>query len=351
MSGIAGEWRVATNRQVDCVILLLLMVISSSDLATGVCAQAGDKMSTNPTPPIIQGKGYKLSFSDDFNDPSTIDLNDTGESGYKWYRRNFFGSKTTAGGLNITVASGILTLGGKDQPGGNLKTAAPANNRNGWVGQVFRQGGYFEARLRFDPHVKTSTSVSWPAFWSMAIEHMAEKGADQWPGQPSGYAHFIEPDFFEYDTRWLPDNTAYGGAVHDWYGIYDKPVPGFSQVANYNKKSAFNNFLIAVPAGTDFATWHTFGCLWVPSVNGAEGYLQYTFDGETTSDRVTWTGAPQNPPPQEPWQFSIIDQQGLVVLLQTGKDWPMDVDWVRVWQVDKASANVVPSPGGPSKQE
>jgi len=60
----------------------------------------------------------------------------------------------------------------------------------------------------------------------MALEHMAYFEGRQWPGQPEGYDHFIEPDFFEYDIwRFAPHNT-YGGATHDWYGIYNKTCPG-----------------------------------------------------------------------------------------------------------------------------
>lgn len=301
-------------------------------LLLGALAVAADP----PAEQSFAGRTYQLTFNDEFEHPTTIDLNDTGAPGFHWYRRQFFGGKPTPGGANITVANGILTLGGRGQPGGWLNTAAPAPGKEGWTGQVFRHGGYFEARLRFDPHAQpTATSPNaWPAFWSMAIEHMALKGADQWPGQPAGYTHFIEPDFFEYDTRWLPDNTAYGGAVHDWYGIYNHPEPGFKQVANCGgaSRTRFENFVIKVPAGNDFAQWHTFGCLWVPAMAGTEGYLQFTFDGQNTTDRVSWAGSPQDPPPREPWQFSILDQQGLVLLLAAGENWPIEVDWVRVWQ-------------------
>jgi hypothetical protein len=68
--------------------------------------------------------------------------------------------------------------------------------------------------------------------------------------------------------------------------------------------------------------------------NGNQGYVQYYFDGQPTTDKVTWTNSGTGtPPPVGNFQFSIMDKQHQVIELGTGVDAPMDVDWVHVWQL------------------
>ena len=170
----------------------------------------------------------------------------------------------------------------------------------------------------------------------MAVEHLAGKGASQWPGQPAGYEHFIEDDFFEYDTMWAGAAT-YGGAVHDWYGKWKETCPSFCSIANAGGPSGLNNFVIHVPAGTDWTLFHTFGQLWIAgnSANGNRGYLQYYFDGQPTSDKISWLDVygPEVPPPSGSNIFSIIDKQHLALVLGTGAHQSVSVKRVRVWQL------------------
>jgi len=270
--------------------------------------------------------GYKLAFGDDFRNAGSIDFAGSGAPGFKWYTTQFFGGKTTPATC-LTVKKGVLTLSG--QPGDNagIETAAPATNPDGYVGTVFGGGGYFEASIAFDQS-SVNTKNGWPSFWSMAIEHMAEKGKAQWPGQDSGIDRFIEVDFFEDDTsEWAGSNT-YGGAVHDTYGKWT-PKDGYSMVSN-------PNFVIRVPKDTDFSKFHRYGCLIVPSKSafGGIGYIQYFFDGLATSDIVTWVGgkAPALPPPSGDQRFAITDDDHLNVILGCGGGQKMEVQYVHVWQ-------------------
>jgi hypothetical protein len=153
--------------------------------------------------------------------------------------------------------------------------------------------------------------------------------------------HFIEPDFFEYDLWTFAPRHLYGGAMHDWYGIYNVTCPGkgFCGVSNASRGgSAFSNFKVKAPVETDYTGYHKFGFLWVPATPTTQGYGQYFFDGVATEDRVTWDLYTNQPPPpgQTPWTFGIIDQQHLAVMVGTGADMPAMVASVYVWQASTA---------------
>jgi hypothetical protein len=209
--------------------------------------------------------GYQLTFGDEFDSPSTIDLNYTGATGYKWYPQQFLNFAPTPSST-VRVENGALTLLTNVQGYGlGLQTAMPAQTADGWIGRAFGSGAYFEARIKFDPAtVNASTSpTSWPAFWANAIELLAQKGAAQWPGQVPGYLHFAEDDFFEYNLKqWYGANT-YGGAIHDWYGTWNQcNNQWYCDINNApGGGSQFTNYVNTVPPGTDWTQYHTVGQL------------------------------------------------------------------------------------------
>ena len=280
--------------------------------------------------------GCQLVFHDEFDSASTIDLNASGLPGFNWYPQQFFGRPPTSSNY-IKVANGELTLSGMDATSFyTLASAAPSTNAAGYVGRAWGGGAFIESRFHFDPALMNTNG--WPAFWSMAIEHMARPGiADQWPGQAAGYAHFIEDDFFEYDTYAFAGAQSYGAALHDWYGIWN-PTAGYSNIFNQT------NFVVHTPAGTDFNQFHTYAQLWVPSTNGQAAFVINYFDGSPLS-QVNWVGAgPGTPPPSGSSLFSILDQDHLALCLGTGVGEPMVFDWVRVWQLSIHAALYAPNP-------
>lgn len=180
------------------------------------------------------------------------------------------------------------------------------------------------------------------AWWAESLNWLqdwAGTGSSQWPGAPAGYKHFAELDIFEYFNKWVNRNQ-YAGTMNDWYGQWDGKT--FRHTSNSNRfytsppgPSNFNNQFFTPPAGHDFTKYHKYGALWVPSVNGSTGFVQFYVDDQPRT-KVTWVGSPPNPfdgttPGKTPWTFSIIDQQRMMLMLWSPSTGSMYVDWVRVW--------------------
>lgn len=283
-------------------------------------------------PPQSAAVGYKTNtFSSEFT-KSTVDVGNTRRSGFKWYLWQFFGNRpTNVRTLRFNGDGSITLLGDNNSKGGNLATVAPAKNASKFIGVAFGGGAYFEAVFKFDPDTVV-LSKSWPAFWSAALEHLVSLDSVQWRGQAQGYEHFIEPDFFEYD---IPGGgNYYGGAIHDWYGIWNKTCKGYcgALAPNYKRQ---------VPSSTDFMRYHRYGLLWVPATDTTAGYAEYYFDNQRVGQRTSWSKFRDQAPPTalrslQPWSFGVMDRQHLVVILGTGVDEPMTVQSVNVWQASAA---------------
>jgi len=320
-------------------IAYLFISITGSIALTQPLFAAGCSPDGEFDPNKPEASGYRKVFDDEFDSISSIDINNNRTGNYNWYIQPFFGWRPMPSD-DISVADGVLMLNGSSAVGYGIATAAPADNEQGYVGHVFGGGAYFEARIAYDPET-VDYKNGWPSFWAMAVEHMAQKKADQWPGQLTGYEHFIEDDFFEYDTSFAGIST-FGGAIHDWYGVYKVTCPsGFCKVSN-DGTSLFNNFVnkLQNTEAIDWTQFHTIGQLWVAgnNDNGNIGYIQTYFDAVATNDRVTWVDQGDGaPPPSGVFAFSIMDKQHLVVILGTGKNQPMKIDRVRVWQIPECA--------------
>jgi hypothetical protein len=232
------------------------------------------------------------------------------------------------------VSNGVLTItnGTASQLNYQIATAFPASSAAGWSGHSFGGGAYFEVSLSFDAS-GVMTANGWPSFWSAAIESWANKGAAQWPGQATGYDHAIEDDFFEYDDPSTGANV-YGAALHDWYGIYKATCAPSAYCSKNN-----TNAPIHTPTTTDWSQFHTISQLWVSgATNCGNGYVQNYFDGQLMS-KVTWVDSGAGtPPPTGSFTFSIIDQDHLNIVLGSGLNQPLQVDYVHVWQLPSAAA-------------
>ena len=244
-----------------------------------------------------------------------------------------------------------VVLGDSRRANYGIATAAPAKDSAGWVGVAFGGGAYIEAQLRFDPAAsRDAPQKGWPAFWGMAIEHLAALPGEQWPGQPQGYQRFNEVDIFEYDlTRFGLPEAGYGSALHDWYGRYQHTcATGYC-----HHSTAMPDVRMKPPPATDFNRFHKYGFLWIPATAHTPGRAQFFFDGKLIGKPASWDHLTDRIPELEMRSagFSVLDRNHLVLILGSGRAQPMTVRAVDVWQTSDA-ANLVcgaPAPNGCGK--
>ncbi len=244
--------------------------------------------SAQTVPAQAAAAGYTdLVFHDEFTSPSTISPNGTGS--YNWYTTNFFNASATLPRSGYSVQGGYLQIN-TDASGysDGLATAAPGHTTQAW------QHGYFEASIRFNPAGYEGSA--WPAFWSWSIEDAT--GQDESNGTRGPYG---ELDFMEaYPIA--PRKIAIATTIHQW--------------VNSTSVSQNSNNGPSIPAGTNFEQFHTYGCLWTPDK------VVWYFDNKPVTTVQTGPGTP----------FTAIEQEHMFVMLGTGRYWPMQVDYVHVWQ-------------------
>lgn len=248
-----------------------------------------------------------------------IDVNNTGQPGYTWYQNGF--GITSAKPSNFSVSNGILTIVGGGNSGWTLATVESASNSKGYVGTAYGGGMYTEASISLDPSCVNTGTGSWPAFWSMAVEHFTHN--DQWTGQPSGYEHFIELDFMEF---W---GSYYTFANIDWSGVYGQSCGFYCTVNNVP------NNMATVPSSTNWTNYNVYGGMVVPSyLNGGNGYTQSYFNNATSAKPNNFsTYNPSAAPPASGGQiFAVTDVDHLPLIMGTTQNCPMKVSYVRVWQ-------------------
>ncbi len=251
-----------------------------------------------PPPPAAQAGYSRLTLSDEFTSSSTVDVAGTGKPGFTWYTDQPFG--WPAPRAEVKVANSTLTIlpRADDSINWSLSTVSPKTN----AGQGFTFA-YFEARMRFSnpPQPKTR---GWPSFWSIGRKMVVQRA----------HIRYAELDFFE-----VADNNSFIGSVHDW-----SPKAG----TDFQFNDSMNRATARDPHKYDFTPWHVFGCLWQPG--RVRWYLD---DKQLIEQRYSLSGVPvPNAEGHPVGTYSILDQEQMMVILGTAKNWPLQVDWVRVWQ-------------------
>ena len=350
-------------RPIACVLGIFYGVATAYACGVPVSGFPCTPVSFDPNNPAASG--YQLVFSDDFtvSGTSTIDKNDTEAAGFKWYIKPAFNNNREPASNFTSDANGlVLQTTFNDGPGWLISTVL-ANTP--WKGTVFSNGAYFEIRWAFDgPSVQIATG--WPAWWTMSLEHdVGSRGVTaHWPGQAANYEHFMEDDFFEYDTQ--QNNGSWGQGLWDWSGIvavtscsgYSKNgVSGGSPycgLLNNGSPQQPNNVFMcgsgaaACPYTWNVSTFHTNGHLWVAgdANNGQVGYTDNFIDGTHAlavapstpgaTTKTTWTNTTMPAPaslPNSGKVWAIHDRHSFPVIIGTGTVNPLHVRFVKVWQI------------------
>jgi hypothetical protein len=249
-----------------------------------------------------------------------------------------FVGQELGGSASLNGDGSISIVGSNGTTNAQVASATSGAAAGSFQGIAFGGGGYFEAVLKFDgwrgqSSNPQSQSGGWPAFWGMAVEHLAQTGADQVPHQPAGYENFIEMDFMEYNIEGYQKNDyVYSGSLLNWYGLWGKSCKGmYCTIQN-----SYASKIRQLSAPVDFSTYHAYGALWIPASDTSEGSIQWYFDGVQVGERVTWSRL-KDLTSMPPARFGIGDLQHLAIMLGTGTQYPMTVQSVSVWQRSDAS--------------
>lgn len=273
--------------------------------STGEAGNCGAEIA--PPQPAASAGFETLSFCDDFNSLSSVDTASTGRPGYNWYtnlpRWYPWRTLTSAYSINNSVLS-VTSTGWTSN--WTLSTMDPTTGSgHAWI------YGYFEARISFGPAPGTNVQ-GWPAVWLFSAYH-AETGSQFiWP----------ELDIYEALTQ---DHAAYSG---DFYGtIHQWQDSSTIHYQNSNNRQ---------PTTVDWTQWHTVAVLWIP------GQVTWYLDGKPLMTQQYSASAPPDPlaatttgiNPTPAGVFEVLDTQkpGMELILGSAPGWPMQVDWVKVWQ-------------------
>ncbi len=245
-------------------------------------------------------------MGEEFNSLASIDLGQTGADGYLWYTDAPFGWPALPAD-SLSANRSVLTI---NQTSGEESWGLFTASAKSGKGRGFRFG-YFEARLAFDPS-HSLTSTKWPSFWALKFDSITGRSSNpRWP----------ELDFFEaYHAPKTAFEKALVGTLHDLTaGNPEK-----------DRSSQPNNYHLL--PHVDFQQFHTYGCLWQP------GSVTWYFDGTPViTQKYSTHGVPvPNPAGHPVGTFSNMDTDtvpnGMTLILGSGMNYPLQVDWVRVWQ-------------------
>ena len=266
-----------------------------------------------PPPPQAAAAGFtKPTFFDDFDDLGSIDLKNTGAPQCKWSIQQAFGGGTVDPATITLSAPSVLRLTSGDQfsnsaimtwhPGFNLFTS------------IF---GYTAFRARFLG--TDEAGPGWPSAWRFSKHHLDTNNSDRW---------------FEMDTierfKW---NAI---TAHDW-GSQANGGAGHLQTDN-----SIPGIGWADPAGWDKTQWHIYGDLHEDLGHG-RGRLSWWLDDKFVkgftygpNEVPAWFDPSNADQPASKRQaldgakvgaFSIAYTDAMVLILGTGPNQPMEVDW------------------------
>ncbi len=132
---------------------------------------------------------------------------------------------------------------------------------------------------------------------------------------PTIAGHFAEIDGFEY----YPEG---GSSIQSRFAVGDwTTVNGASDLGS----GTFNNFSATDLTGIDYAQFHKFGTLVIPMAqNGGTGIMQrYVDDVHQPASDLSWTSN---------GTFSVIEAGNYILMVDTGFNWPHQIDYVAFWQ-------------------
>ncbi len=326
-------------------------------------------------PEAALAMGYnRLTFSDHFTTQSTIDKTASGNHGYKWYVTRPWGESTLTAD-DYRVEDGVLYLTTR-QTAWNYSMCTVDAKKAG-VGFSYNMG-YMEIRLRMkatadnDGYAICKNSDCGKQHLAYDLIRDAGGNPDNWTTAqiqeffashniacPScGKTKFTITKVnkirvpavwsFSDDTIWGTRPASKDSLELDWIEYWgDKyGTLRFDTTLHHSLKDENGKDLGKVTTGQrhdepigDYQ-WHTYAMAW------SEGVIKTYFDNELIgTQRYSKDDYPDPMPtgsinveaggadPRE-GLFSILDEQNMPIILGGASDFPLEVDWVHVWQSD-----------------
>ena len=290
-----------------------------------------------PTPPTqASAVGFtNLVFDDEFTTNTTFTTSTSATSGYNWYFYPW--GPLTASAVTINTGAGTGALAGATGiatvNGGVCIQTVPTYPANANVIPGTYQHAYFEARCQFSPTVTGSGGPAggWPSFWSFGISAFA--------GTATGYTS--ENDFFEaYPNGNAGSTSDCINTLHNW----EHSATGVCGTDTDDTNSDNQSLTLVGSSESgqpDDGAWHTYGCLWVQT-SATAGYIEYYLDNYlvvhqngvtrflTGTNQSLASGVISNGVMGTSLTNQEVDHMFLII--GSGDGWPMNVDWVHVWQ-------------------
>ena len=244
-----------------------------------------------------------LVFEDDFDSYDTIDVNNTGDKGYKWYVERPYRFTTLTKDVDYKVENSVLTLCNVDHAYNyGMGTYHPTKRVGWWFCK-----GVLEFRIRIvNPHIpEGNEGKGIPAVWSFPPATITDDMI-QW----------VEPDWMEYwaDEFWTT-------AVHDSRrdGYKGQQVYGTTN-SNYR----------GLP-GLGDGEWHTLTYLWddgrLESYLDGKQSMVFTYGSGIAEPKVNHKkGEVRND------QYRTLEWEPQTLILGGSETAPLEIDWIRVWQ-------------------
>lgn len=254
--------------------------------------------------------GYNtLTFYDPLNSLSTIDLNNTGKPGFKWYMQVTTGLLMAPGDIVLNgVNNGIIitpTNGSWISTTGFFSPPSSAV-----VGQPLQQrGGYFQCTMAFSPNNSGGSTAGpeWPAWWIDVTQREINLNVPESLNYP-----MTEVDVVDYNPNFGPGNGGANAAI--WTS---------NSTSHFNTNDGFQG----LPGGFDYTIFHDYGVAFVPTTkNGGTGIFQFYVDGtHLTANDVTYTiggGSPQNVAGGSNVYVDYQQGMNIQLMIGSGKNWP-----------------------------
>lgn len=283
-----------------------------------------------PIPAAAEAAGYtNLAIADDFDDLSQFDLECSGKPGYTWYLDRPFGMPDMKETDFTFPEESVMHF----EP----EMCSPligfsSYSKRGDTGYTM-QYGYLEARIRVkapgEAYVKKTHT--WPAFWTLSKQN--------WMGKR--FEHCGEIDVVEM-VAIHKGHPIYTGSLHDWKRVYNEEgkLEKTVYASNLINNCGYNDYFTYIDDD-----WHTYAVLWEP------GYVAWYWDNKLMhSTRFNEWDKPQyffrdDPTPlpslsyyaagdkNAPWKgaYHIFENDPQVITTGCRAAWPMDIDWIRVW--------------------